>query len=270
MAEFFSEVFPRGATCFWILMTAVDLLRNQVSNDAANGNVRREMVAGTDARKTHCGSETVAEELGERAGVFMREDSRDGKSRRHMLRREGRAALEEAATAVVLEGARPLGHVLQYLDDDEAIQRSFTSQETSFHAVIVLFDLPPQIEAASRANQRSHTGVRNRCVPMERLRILAEMRAKLAVGDEESRRQTTYGDKPRGIGKAHSPRAGPKLFLVTYKVPSEPGGVLVCARRCYLRGFVHRLRILFLSLFLFLRKDLTTRLAVAPVKLRRM
>src|SRR5437867_12836210 len=96
------------------------------------------------------------------------------------------------------------------------------------------------------------------------------MGAELPIGDEESSRQTTYRHKPGGIGKTHSRRAGPKVFLVRYEILCEARGALVCARRCHLQTIVHHLRIPCLVLFASLRRDLAARLAATLLGLRGM
>ena len=101
MSEFFSEVFPRAATNFWIVMAAINVLRDQITDHASYEHVRRKVLMSLYARDANQGGQAVHNDLGERAGVFVRDDSCNGPCRRRMPGWERSAALKKISAAEI-------------------------------------------------------------------------------------------------------------------------------------------------------------------------
>src|SRR5258708_19909927 len=103
MAEFFSEVFPRAATNFWIVMAAINVLRDEITDHASYEHVRRKVLMSLYARDANQGGQAVHHNLGERAGVFVPDDSSNGPCRRRMSERQSSPPFKKISTAIPLQ-----------------------------------------------------------------------------------------------------------------------------------------------------------------------
>src|SRR5579859_304465 len=80
---------PRIAAQFRVVMPAVDILRDEIAENAADENIGRKMLAGSNSRVIHERSQTVRRDFHEWIRVLMRDHSGDGPGRARMLRRKG-------------------------------------------------------------------------------------------------------------------------------------------------------------------------------------
>src|SRR5260370_8913038 len=105
MAEFFSEVFPRAATNFWIVMAAINVLRDEITDHASYEPVRRKVLLSLYARDANQGGQAVHHNLAERAGIFERDYSCNRPCRHTLSGRQTRAALTKTPPAITLHRA---------------------------------------------------------------------------------------------------------------------------------------------------------------------
>jgi len=95
------------------MMAAVDVLCDEIADHAADEHVRGKMLAARTREKSTVGRQTIDEQLGERSGVFMRNDPRDRPCGSGMFRRERCATLKKVPAAISLETAVdvPIGYL---------------------------------------------------------------------------------------------------------------------------------------------------------------
>src|SRR5882724_7636848 len=77
---------PGGTGEFRIVVAAIDVLRDEVAEEAADEDVRGKMLASTYSRETYGRSGAVSQNLAQWPGILVRDDSRDGPGRRRVLR----------------------------------------------------------------------------------------------------------------------------------------------------------------------------------------
>src|ERR1035441_9993284 len=84
------------------MVTAVDALGDQISQDAAHEHVGGKVLSAVNTGKADCGSEAVRNQFGECPWVLVGDPSCDRPCRRGVFRGKRSAAREERAAAVSL------------------------------------------------------------------------------------------------------------------------------------------------------------------------
>src|SRR5260370_14664556 len=214
MAEFFSEVFPRAATNFWIVMAAINVLRDEITDHASYEHVRRKVLMSLDARDGNQGGQAVHHDLGERAGILVRDDSCNGPCRRRMPGWERSAALKKISAAVTLERTFPAQRVFQALDRDQTVQRGFAGKQTGFAPVLVVRCVTQEPHSPGAAYECRNAGVRNRVVTADRPWIMRKMQADIAIRHEEPCSQAPGRYEPVSVRETELRRAGPEVALI--------------------------------------------------------
>src|SRR5258708_7930230 len=218
MSEFFSEVFPRAATNFRIVMAAINVLRDEITDHASYEHVRRKVLMSLDARDGNQGGQAVHHDLGERAGILVRDDSCNGPCRRRMPGWERSAALKKISAAVTLERTFPAQRVFQALDRDQTVQRGFAGKQTGFAPVLVVRCATQEPHSPSATYECRDAGVRNRVVTADRPWIMRKMQADIAIRHEEPCSQAPGPYEPVSVRETELRGAGPEVALIEGQV----------------------------------------------------
>src|SRR5713101_2939141 len=125
-SEEFSDRSPFPAAEVRIAMPAVNILRDKVSNHAANEHVRRKMLVSFHARDTDQRRQAVGHNLSERSRVFMCDHPRHRPCRSRMFRGKGSAAALKKRSAAVAKGSFASQRILYSLNYHQTVQRRFT------------------------------------------------------------------------------------------------------------------------------------------------
>src|SRR5258708_1885780 len=218
MAECFSEVFPRAATNFRIVMATINVLRDEITDHASDEHVRRKVLVSLYARDANQGGQAVHHDLGERAGILVRDDSCNGPCRRRMSGWERSAALKKISAAVTLERTFPAQRVFQALDRDQTVQRGFAGKQTGFAPVLVVRCVTQEPHSPGAAYESRDTSIRNRVVAANRLWIMRKMQADIAIRHEEPCSQAPGRYEPVSVRETELCGAGPELALIERQV----------------------------------------------------
>src|SRR5260370_1390585 len=143
----------------WIMMPAVNVLCDEIADQAADEYVRGKMLPGAHARKVDRGRQTIDEQLGEGPGVFMRNHPRDRPSGSGVFRREGCATLEKVPAAIALKRSPTSQRILQSFNNHQAVQGRFTGKKSSLAPVRVVVGVAQQPHPSRGSNERSYACV---------------------------------------------------------------------------------------------------------------
>src|SRR5437588_774201 len=150
-------------------MTAVNVLRDQIADHAADQHVGRKMLVRFHARNIHQGSQAVSKDFREWTGILMRDNTGNGPRCRSMLRRKGSAAaLKERATAIALIRPLTLQRIFQSFDHHETIDRRFARKKTRLTPMIVVRCATQQPHSSPTADERADASIRKRLVVTDR------------------------------------------------------------------------------------------------------
>ena len=130
---------PSFATKLGIVAPAVNVLRDEVAEYAADEHVRREMLARFHAGNVHQRRKAIREDLRERTGIFVRNHAGDGPRCRSMFRGEGSAApLKERATAIALKRTFAPQGIFHSFDHHKTVDRGFAGKEAGLAPMLVV------------------------------------------------------------------------------------------------------------------------------------
>ena len=199
-------------------MPTVNFLPNHVPHQLANEHVRRKMLSRSHARITHERGQTVSEQLGYRAGIFVCDNSRDGPRGRGVLRWKRCTSAEKRSGTISFKGPLPSKPVLEWFRCDQTIQCSFSRQKSSFAPVFAVCGITQQPHRACASDECGHPGVGISLVAAQGVRIQGQMAADVAVGGEETGSQAARRHQPIDIGKSEPRRTRPNLFLIVQRI----------------------------------------------------
>ena len=182
-------------------MPVINVLCDEIPNQAANQHIRWKVLIRLDARDTHQRGQAIRHDFGKRARVFVCDYTRYRPCRGSVFGRKGRAAtLEERTAPIALIGARTPQHVFERVDRNQAVQRRFACEETGLAPVFVVGHVTHHPHSARPANKCCEAGVRKRLVMTDRRGIVRKVSAEFAVRHEKSGRKTAEWHKPFRIG----------------------------------------------------------------------
>src|SRR5260370_22608395 len=113
------------------MMPAVNVLCDEIADQAADEYVRGKMLPGAHPRKVDRRRQTIDEKLGEESGAFMRNDASHRPSRRGVFRREGATTAEKVPAAIALKRPLTAPRILQSFNHHETVQGRFTGKKSS-------------------------------------------------------------------------------------------------------------------------------------------
>src|SRR5580704_8215487 len=167
------------------MVTGVDLLRDEIAQYCADKNIRWEVLAATHAGIADRGSQAIGHKLGKGAGILVGENPRHCPCRSGVFRGKGGAArLEERPAAVTLEWSFAAQRILQSFNHHQTVHHRFTGKKPSLAPVVVMANAAQQPESSGPSNQCSESRVRKRVVVTDRILIVREVLADVAVCHE--------------------------------------------------------------------------------------
>src|SRR5215472_9688928 len=110
------------------------------------------MLFGPDAGYADGRCQAINDEFGQRAVIFMREDSGGGPSSCRMIGWKRCATFEEKALAGSFERALAPGNQFDGLGSDEGVDDGFAREETRFTLSLIVGLKAPQIHSAGDAS----------------------------------------------------------------------------------------------------------------------
>src|SRR6267378_3350514 len=141
------------------MMAAVDVLCDEIADHAADEHVRGKMLAGAHPREVDRCRQTIDEQLGERSGVFMRNDPRDRPCGSGMFRRERCATLKKVPAAIPLKRPLTSQRILKSFYHDKTVQGRFTGKKSRLAPVIVVVGVAQQPHPSRATDEREYTYV---------------------------------------------------------------------------------------------------------------
>src|SRR5215472_2625014 len=110
------------------MMPAVDILRDEIAENAADQHVGGKVLAGSYPRNIHQGGQAVRENLRERTGILMRHHAGDRPGCSGVFGGKRRAAaLKKRTATIALKRALAPEGIFHSLDHHQAVKRSFSS-----------------------------------------------------------------------------------------------------------------------------------------------
>src|SRR5215472_11218337 len=126
-------------------MTTVNILRNEISDHAADQNVRRKMLVRLHTRNIDQRGQSVGEELRQRSGILMRDHTGHRPGCGSMFRGKGSAAaLKKGATAIALIWPLAPQGIFHSFNHHEAVDRGFACQKTGLAPMLVVSGMTKQ------------------------------------------------------------------------------------------------------------------------------
>ena len=140
-------------------MPAVNVLCDEVADQAPDEHVRGKMLLAAYARKVDRRRQTIGEHLGEESGVFMRNDASDRPSGSGVFRREGCATLEKVPAAIPLKRPLTSQRILESFNHHQTVQGRFTGKKSGLAPVIVVGGVAQEPHPSRTSDERAYTCV---------------------------------------------------------------------------------------------------------------
>ncbi len=197
-----------------IMVATINILGDEIAENASDENVGGEVLLAVDARVVDGCSEAIDDNFGEDTGIFVGNDAGDGPGGGSMFGRKGSAARKERAAAIALIGTLAAKSIFQGFRDEQAVERSFTSEPAGFAPVLAMIDVTEEPHTASTADEGANGSVGEILVTADGRGGMRKMTVPLAVGDEKSGSDTAHGKEPLGVGERKFCGTQPDGFLV--------------------------------------------------------
>src|ERR1700685_859874 len=168
------------------MISAVDILSDEVAHHAADEDIRGKMLAPMNPREVHQGGESVDHDFDIRAGKLVCYNSGYGRRQRSMLRGKRCAILKERPGAVALVRQFTPKWIFERLNHYQAIKGGLAGQKSGFAPVFVVLDMAQKPHSARSPDKGSDPGIRNRCVVANRSRVVRKTLAVACVCHEEA------------------------------------------------------------------------------------
>src|SRR5579864_90380 len=195
-------------------MLAVNVLAGQIPESCADQNIRREVLLRRNPGCTYHSRHPVRNKFHKRAGIFMRHDSCDRPRRRRMFRGKRRSRTPEWASAVSQERSLTACRKFQSFNHYQRIDCRLSTQKSGLALMLIVRQQPEKIESTCSAGHRIGAVVREMSIARQRVGIVREMAACVAVGGQQCCCESAERNKPRGIGKPGVCRACPQTDLI--------------------------------------------------------
>ena len=166
--------------------------------------------------------QAIGQQFRKRAGILVRNHSRHRPRRSAVFGRKRSAALKKVPAAVPLKRALTAQPVLEDFRRNQAVDRGFAGQQPGFPPMLVVRGKTQQPQTRRAAHQRAHPGVGKRVVVAERLGIVRQVQADVAIGHKQSRRNSRERYQPFRIRKSQMRGTGPDLFWSSKKSFPNP------------------------------------------------
>ena len=109
-----------------------------------------------DPGHRHRRSQTIGQNLAERAGVFVRPDTGHRPGDGRVFGGKRIAALEKRSMLIALIGAWPLRNLLEKVSHRSAVDGSFAAEKSGFLQVVVMGQVAEEKRSAAHADHRVH------------------------------------------------------------------------------------------------------------------
>src|SRR6267143_6124487 len=137
-----------------IVMSAINILRDEISDDAVDQYIGGKVLMAAHARNVHQGSKAVGDGFHERAGIFVRDYPRHRPCSGRMFRGERRSTvLKKRPGAVALKRTLAAQGIFESIHYHQAVQRCFTCKESGLAPVIVVLGMTQKPHSSRPANK---------------------------------------------------------------------------------------------------------------------
>src|SRR5260370_1580413 len=133
----FPDRSPVVTAQLWIMMPAVNVLCDEIADQAADEYVRGKMLPGAHPRKVDRRRQTIDEQLGEESAVFMPNDASHRPSRRGVFRREACTTAQKIPAAIALKRPFTSQRPLQSFTPHETLHARSTANNSNLTPVFV-------------------------------------------------------------------------------------------------------------------------------------